>query len=170
MEASSSSRACWRIEQLIGVSLEPENISDFLYVRGCSATTWKSTCQNCLFDWGPPLAERDGGKQKSYNSQLASGGSIGPVIKTDNVVQLFLTKLNHNDDAKLKLVFSATPDICGFRLQGLERHQKRCTNVWICMMTRLTTHPSFEWYTDKPVRGKPRWTLGEFVDSINMIG
>jgi len=54
---------------------------------------------------------------------------MGPVIKTDNVVQLFLTKLNHNDDAKLKLVFSATPDICGFRLQGLERHQKRCTNV-----------------------------------------
>ena len=169
MEASSSSRACWRIEQLIGVSLEPENISDFLYVRGCSATTWKSTCQNCLFDWGPPLAERDGGKQKSYNSQLAPDGSIGPVIKTDNVVQLFLTKLNHNDDAKLK--FSATPDICGFRLQGLQRHQKRCTNVWTrMMMTRITTHPSFEWYTDKPVRGKPRWTLGEFVDSINMIG
>jgi len=54
---------------------------------------------------------------------------MGPVIKTDNVVQLFLTKLNHNDDAKLKWVFSATPDICGFRLQGLERHQKRCTNV-----------------------------------------
>jgi len=44
---------------------------------------------------------------------------MGPVIKTDNVVQLFLTKLNHNDDAKLKWVFNATPEIYRFRLQGL---------------------------------------------------
>ena len=39
MEASSSSRACCRIELLIGVSLEPENITGFLYVRGSCATT-----------------------------------------------------------------------------------------------------------------------------------
>jgi len=52
------------------------------------------------------------------------------VIKTDNVVQLFLTKLNHNDDAKLKLVFSATPDICGFRLQGLERDIRKDAQMY----------------------------------------
>ena len=64
MEASSSSRVCCRIELLIAASLEPENITGFLYVRGCSATTLKTTCQNCLFDWGPPLA---GGTEANKN-------------------------------------------------------------------------------------------------------
>ena len=39
MEASSSSIACCRFELLIEVSLEPENITGFLYVRELCATT-----------------------------------------------------------------------------------------------------------------------------------
>ena len=123
------------------------------------ALSWKSTCQNCLFDWGPPLAKRSRGKQKSYNSQLASEGSIGPLIKLimwcSCFSQNWITMMtqNWNGYSMLHQRYIAS-DFRGFR--GLERNV--CTDVWICrMMTRITTHPSFEWYTHKPVRGKPRW-------------
>ena len=65
----------------------------------------KPTCQNCLFDWRAPRSHRGRWKRtKTSIPQLASVDSVfmWAVDQTDNVVQPFLTKLNHNYDAILK--------------------------------------------------------------------
>ena len=113
---------------LLGATLEPENITRFLYMHGSFATTLlfhESPLVKTVYlieDPRPSHRGDEANKNPIILNLLLKLEAYWAGDQTDTVVQLFLTKLNHNYDAKLKWVFSAAPDTCRFRLQGLKGH------------------------------------------------